>query len=149
VWSINLITPNWKTLKLMLLYIEHPNTGHLNTGQMCVWKLNGLAIWKLDGINLIASTRSSLLSFSFYHRALSSGHVTVTDGDCRLLHKNRHVITQQSYQLWKVRSTCSLSPWIASDVLTSTWWSGILLLACDSSMMHVVIHCLWVFITTR
>jgi hypothetical protein len=34
-----------------------------------------------------------------------------------VLHNYRHVITQQLYQLWKVRSARSLSPQIASDVL--------------------------------
>jgi hypothetical protein len=43
---------------------------------------------------------------------MSGGHVTVSDGDCRILHNFEHVIPQQLYQLWKVQSTCSLSPWI-------------------------------------
>ena len=40
------------------------------------------------------------------------GHVTVTGGDCRLYYNYRHVITQQLYQLWKVRSARGLSPQI-------------------------------------
>jgi hypothetical protein len=36
--------------------------------------------------------------FSFHTEALSSGHVIVTDGDCRLLlHKYRHIIIQLLY----------------------------------------------------
>ncbi len=32
-----------------------------------------------------------------YSGALSSGCVTIIDGDCRLIHNFRHVITQQLY----------------------------------------------------
>jgi hypothetical protein len=53
----------------------------------------------------------------FYHGALSSGRVTVTDSDCMFLHNYRHVITQQLYQLWKVQSAHSLSLQFVSDVL--------------------------------
>jgi hypothetical protein len=72
---------------------------------------------------------SIYISYSYFviSGALSSGHVTVTDGDCwLLLHSCRNVITQMLYQLWKVWSMPSLSPQIVSDVLlVSMWLSGL------------------------
>jgi hypothetical protein len=55
-------------------------------------------------------------SFTFYHIALSSGCTTVTDSDYRSYYNLRHVITQQFYQLWKVRSALSLSPQIVCSL---------------------------------
>jgi hypothetical protein len=77
-----------------------------------------------------------------YTGALSSGFVTFTDGDCRLLlYYYRHVIQQHLYQLLKVQSTGSLSTQIVSDIfLVSRWWRVLPLKSDKSLLAQVVVN---------